>query len=48
MRKIPDAELELMMVIWDSEQPVSRMDIETKWKMAGMSCQVPFCHCLRV
>ncbi len=30
MRKIPDAELELMMVIWDSEQPVSRMDIETK------------------
>lgn len=30
MKKIPDAELELMMVIWDSEQPVSRMDIETK------------------
>lgn len=30
MKKIPDAELELMMVIWDLEQPVSRMDIETK------------------
>ena len=30
MKKIPDAELELMMVIWDSEQPVSRMDIERK------------------
>lgn len=30
MRKIPDAELELMMVIWDSEQPVSRMEIEMK------------------
>ena len=30
MKKIPDAELELMMVIWDSEQPVSRMDIEMK------------------
>lgn len=30
MKKIPDAELELMMVIWNSVQPVSRMDIETK------------------
>ena len=30
MKKIPDAELELMMVIWDSEQPVSRMEIEMK------------------
>ncbi|MDE6221864.1 MAG: hypothetical protein K2G51_15815 [Lachnospiraceae bacterium] len=30
MKRIPDAELELMMVIWDSDQPVSRMDIETK------------------
>lgn len=30
MKKIPEAELELMMVIWDSEQPVSRMDIEMK------------------
>ena len=30
MNKIPDAELELMMVIWDSEQPVSRMEIEMK------------------
>ena len=31
MKKIPDAELELMMVIWDSEQPVSRMVIEMKF-----------------
>ncbi len=30
MKKIPDAELELMMVIWYSEQPVSRMEIEMK------------------
>lgn len=30
MRKIPDAELELMMVIWDLEAPVSRMEIEAK------------------
>lgn len=30
MKKIPDAELELMMVIWDSEQPISRMEIEMK------------------
>lgn len=30
MKKIPDAELELMMVIWDAQEPVSRMDIETK------------------
>lgn len=30
MKKIPDAELELMMVIWDSKEPVSRMDIEMK------------------
>ena len=30
MKKIPDAELELMMVIWDSEEPISRMDIEMK------------------
>ncbi len=30
MKKIPDAELELMMVIWDAGQPVSRMDIEMR------------------
>ena len=28
MKRLPDAELELMMIIWDSEQPVSRAEIE--------------------
>lgn len=32
MKRLPDAELELMMIIWDSEQPVSRADIEKKMK----------------
>ena len=41
MRKIPDAELELMMVIWDSEQPVSRMDIETKMEN-GRGCRAKY------
>ena len=32
MTRLPDAELELMMIIWDSEQPVSRAEIEKKMK----------------
>lgn len=32
MKRLPDAELELMMIIWDSEQPVSRVEIEKKMK----------------
>lgn len=30
MKKIPDAELELMMIIWDAEEPISRTRIEEK------------------
>lgn len=30
MKRLPDAELELMMLIWDSEGPVSRMEIEER------------------
>lgn len=30
MKKIPDAELELMMIIWDFEKPVTRVEIEEK------------------
>lgn len=30
MKKIPDAELELMMIIWESEKPVTRVEIEEK------------------
>lgn len=30
MKKIPDAELELMMIIWDADQPVTRAEIEEK------------------
>lgn len=30
MKKIPDAELELMMIIWDAEKPVTRVEIEEK------------------
>ena len=30
MKKLPDAELELMMIIWDAEGPVSRMEIEER------------------
>lgn len=28
MKKIPDAELELMMIIWDAGRPVTRVEIE--------------------
>lgn len=30
MKRLPDAELELMMLIWDSGGPVSRMEIEER------------------
>lgn len=30
MQKLPDAELELMMIIWDSLKPVTRVEIEEK------------------
>lgn len=30
MRKLPDAELELMMIIWEAEAPISRIEIEEK------------------
>ena len=30
MKKIPDAELELMMIIWDFANPVTRVEIEEK------------------
>lgn len=28
MKKLPDAELELMMIIWQAKEPISRMEIE--------------------
>lgn len=28
MKKLPDAELELMMIIWNAEGPISRLEIE--------------------
>ena len=28
MKKLPDTELELMMIIWNSEGPITRMEIE--------------------
>ena len=30
MKKLPDAQLELMMIIWESEKPVTRVEIEEK------------------
>ena len=30
MKKLPDAEQELMMIIWDAERPVTRVEIEEK------------------
>lgn len=30
MKKLPEAELELMLIIWESESPVSRSEIEEK------------------
>lgn len=30
MRKLPDAELELMLIIWDAQKPVTRIEIEEK------------------
>lgn len=30
MRKLPDAELELMMIIWDAEEPITRSEIEAR------------------
>ena len=28
MKRLPDAELELMMIIWDAEKPITRVEIE--------------------
>jgi len=28
MKKLPDSELELMMIIWDAKKPITRMKIE--------------------
>lgn len=30
MKKLPDAELELMLIIWDADEPISRIEIEEK------------------
>lgn len=30
MKKLPDAELELMMIIWDAKEPISRLEITEK------------------
>lgn len=30
MKKLPDAELELMMLIWDADGPISRIEMEEK------------------
>lgn len=30
MKRLPDAELELMLIIWDAAEPVSRIEIEEK------------------
>lgn len=30
MKKLPDAELELMMIIWDAQGPISRLEITEK------------------
>ena len=30
MKKLPDGELELMMIIWDAEEPISRIEIEQR------------------
>ncbi len=30
MKRLPDSELEIMMIIWEAEKPVSRSDIETR------------------
>lgn len=30
MKKLPGAELELMMIIWDAKEPISRIEIEEK------------------
>lgn len=30
MKRLPDSELEIMMIIWDYNRPVTRIDIEEK------------------
>lgn len=39
MIKLPDTELELMMIIWNTEEPISRIEIERK--MDGSKEVVP-------
>ena len=39
MRKLPEAEQELMMIIWDAEEPISRAEIEER--MDGSKDVVP-------
>ena len=43
MKKLPDAELELMMIIWDAEGPVTRMEIEERMDEGRKCFQVRFC-----
>lgn len=30
MKRLPDAELELMMIIWETDEPISRIEIEKR------------------
>lgn len=39
MKRLPDGELELMMIIWDAGEPVSRLEIEER--MDGSKDVVP-------
>ena len=35
MKKLPESEQEIMMIVWEYAEPVSRFQIEEKLKTAG-------------
>ena len=43
MKRLPEAELELMMIIWEAEEPISRIEIEER--MDGEKEVAQFLRC---
>ena len=42
MKKLPESEQEIMMIIWEYEEPVSRFQVEEKLNVEKMLHRVPF------
>ena len=40
LKKLPDAQLELMLIIWDADRPVTRAEIEEKMDDIETCCRI--------